>query len=129
MPRSGFSNQGNHEPWLLHPRRVLVFAASGSPATGLRRWGDQGWDTSNLNQLCSSEAARLAFASYTSNEPANLLTCDHREAMANLLKGKPIRAGYSEKIEKTQVSTSFVHREAGFLGQRRATASHQSASR
>jgi hypothetical protein len=45
----------------------------------------KGWETSNLNQICSSGAARLAFASYASNKPANLLTCYHREAVANLL--------------------------------------------
>jgi hypothetical protein len=26
--------------WVPHPLRVFVFAASGSPTTGLRRWGD-----------------------------------------------------------------------------------------
>ena len=29
--------------------------------------------------------------------------------MANLLNGKPVLASFGEKIEKTQVSSSFVH--------------------
>ena len=29
--------------------------------------------------------------------------------MANLLNGKPVLVSFSEKIEKTQVSSSFVH--------------------
>jgi hypothetical protein len=47
----------------------------------------QGWETSNLNQRCSGGTARLSAASYDSNEHANLLTRDHREAVANLLYG------------------------------------------
>jgi hypothetical protein len=56
------------------------------------------------------EAAQLVAASYASHEPANLLTCDHREAVANLLNGKTVLAGFSGRMEKTQLSTSFVHR-------------------
>jgi hypothetical protein len=56
-------------------------------------------------------AARLIAAIYVRNEPANLLTCDHREAVANLLNGKTALAYFGERMDKTQVSTSFVHRE------------------
>jgi hypothetical protein len=40
-------------------------------------------DTKQLHS--GAGAARLAFALYASKELANLLTCDHREAVANLL--------------------------------------------
>jgi hypothetical protein len=56
-------------------------------------------------------AARLAATNYAGNEPANSLTRYHREAVANLLKGKPILASFSERMENAQLSTSFVHEE------------------
>jgi hypothetical protein len=31
-----------------HPRGVFVFAVIGDPATGLRRWGDLGWESVRL---------------------------------------------------------------------------------
>ena len=40
-----------------------------------------------------------------------MLTRDHREAVANLLNGKPILAIYSVRMEKAQASISFVHEE------------------
>jgi hypothetical protein len=61
-----------------------------------RVFGGNGWDTmlqikrnGSVTQGASwrLEAARLASASYVSNEPANLLTRYHREAVANLLNG------------------------------------------
>jgi hypothetical protein len=59
-------------------------------------------------------ASRLAVSSYSSNKPANLLTCDHREAVANLLNGEPVLASIGERIEKTQVSP------IGFIGSQQA---------
>src|ERR1035438_1152611 len=58
-PRSGFSDLGNHEAqcagyWVPQPRRVFVFAASGSLTTGLRRWGELGWETMNSTSRLAS---------------------------------------------------------------------------
>jgi hypothetical protein len=41
----------------------------------------------------------------------NPLTRYHREAMANLLNGKPVLPSIGERMEKAQLPTIFVHEE------------------
>jgi hypothetical protein len=53
--------------------------------------------------------ARLAASRYAYNETANLPTCDHREAVANLLNGLPAFTSFGERMKKTKISTRFVH--------------------
>ena len=48
--------------WVPHPRRVFVVAATGSPTTGLCRWGDYGRESTTFNIFVTLSKLRLIFA-------------------------------------------------------------------